>query len=188
MIEKVDMVIHQALPPKREDPSKFTISCNIGGVKIPHALCDLRSSINFITLKKVKELKVGEIRPSNMTLTFADSSVTQPLGILRDVLVHIDGVYPSGFVVLDTKGYSGAVVIPGRPFLATGKAKIVVETGELVLKFNKEKMVFKVYDWTQYMEDLDTCYHMEEKGSKVDKGKGRSELTGVRVSLALDVF
>lgn len=50
---------------------------------------------------------MGEIIPSNMTLTLAYSSVTQPLGILRDVLVHVDGlVFPIDFVVLDTKGDS----------------------------------------------------------------------------------
>lgn len=37
------------------------------------------------------------------------------------------------------------------------------------------------------MENLDPCYHLEEKGSKVDKGKIRSEVTGVRVSLPLDI-
>lgn len=49
------------------------------------ALCDLRSSVNVMPLKKDKEFKVGEITPSNITLTPVDSSVTQQLGILRDV-------------------------------------------------------------------------------------------------------
>ncbi|XP_050918373.1 uncharacterized protein LOC127135781 [Lathyrus oleraceus] len=141
--ENDDMVMSQTLPPKLKDPSKFTISCNIGGVKIPYALCDLGFSINGMPLKKVKELKVGEITTSNMTLTLADSSVTQSLGILPDVLVHgNDLVFPADFVVLDTKGDSRGLIILGRPFLATGKAKIDVETGELVFKFNKEKNGF----------------------------------------------
>lgn len=58
--------------------------------------------------------------------------------------------------MLGTKGDSGGSVILGRPFLETGKVKINVEISELVLKFNKEKMVFKVYDWKAYVEDLDT--------------------------------
>lgn len=53
----------------------------------------------------VKDLKVGEITPSNMTFTLDDSSVTQPIGILRDVLVHVDRlVFPTDFIVIDTKG------------------------------------------------------------------------------------
>lgn len=47
-------------------------------------------------------------------------------------------------------------VIVGHPFLATGKEKIDVETDELTLKFNKEKMVFNPYQWTSYVEDLET--------------------------------
>lgn len=102
--KKVDMVMPQTLPSKLKDPSKFTISCNIGGMKTSHALCDVGSSINVMPLNKVKELKVGEITQSNMTLILADSSVTQPIGILRDALVHVDGlVFPADFVMLDTK-------------------------------------------------------------------------------------
>lgn len=131
---------------------------------------------------------MGEITPSNMSLTLDVSFITQPLGILRDVLVHVDIlVFPTDFVVLDTKEDSGGSVILKRPFLATRKENIDVGTGELILKFNKEKMVFKVYGWTPYVENLDTFYHLEEKGRKLDKGKRISEVTDMRVSLAPDV-
>ncbi|XP_050896471.1 uncharacterized protein LOC127103250 [Lathyrus oleraceus] len=143
MTKKDDMAVPQALPPKIKDPG---------------------SSINSIPLNKVKELKEGEITPSNMILTLTNSSVTQPLRILRDILVHVDGlVLPVDFMVLDTKGDSGGSVILGCPFLAIVKAKIDVDIGELILKFNKEIVIFNVCEWTSYMEDLDTCYHMEEK-------------------------
>ena len=58
--------------------------------------------------------------------------------------------------------------------MATGKAKIDVETGELILKSNKRNVVFKVYDWTSYVDNLDTFYYLEEIGSNVDKGRRRS--------------
>lgn len=69
MTEEDEMVMSQTLPPKLKDLGKFNISCNIVGVNISHALCDLGSSINAMPLDKVKELKVGEIISSNMTLT-----------------------------------------------------------------------------------------------------------------------
>lgn len=56
MTLKDEMVVPQTLPPKLKDPGKFTISCNIGGVKIPHALCDLGSSIilcHWIRLRNI---------------------------------------------------------------------------------------------------------------------------------------
>lgn len=48
-------------------------------------------------------------------------------------------------------------------------------------------MVFKVYEWTPYIVDLETCYRFEEKDSKVDKGDNEGGLTSVRVLLMLDV-
>lgn len=85
-----------------------------------------------------------------MTLTLVDSFVTQSVGILCDVLVHVEGlVFLANFVVLDTKGDLGRSIILGQPFLETGKENIDVETGELILKFNNKKLVFKVYDCTR---------------------------------------
>lgn len=89
--------------------------------------------------------------------------------------------------IIDTKGDSGDLLFSGRPFLSIRKAKIGVETGEFILNFNKKRIIFKVYDETPYVENLDTCYYLDEKGSKEDKGKIRGEVTGVRVSFAPDV-
>lgn len=185
---KDETTVPQALPPKMKDPVKFTITCTIGGVNIPHSLCDLGSSIDVMPLNKFKELKHGEVIPSNMTLTLADSTITHLIGIIQDMLVHVDClVFLADFVVIHMKGDSGESIILERPFLATRKALIDVETSELVLKFNNEKMAFKVYEWTLYMDNLETCYQLEGKGSNDDKGKKESELISVRVSLAPDM-
>lgn len=70
--------------------------------------------------------------PSNITFTLADLFVTHPHGVLEDVLVHVDGlVFPTNFVVADMKGDTSGSVILGRPFLATEKALIDLETDEL---------------------------------------------------------
>lgn len=99
--KKDDTTMPPTLPPKLKDPSKFTIPCTIGGVKIPRALGDLGSSINVVTLNKVKELNLEEIIPSNMTLTLDDLFVTHPFGILQDVLVHVDDlIFPVGRHIL----------------------------------------------------------------------------------------
>lgn len=101
------------MPPKLKDPGEFTISCTIGGVKIPYALCDLGSSINVIPLDKDKEFSLGKIISSHMTLTLADLSVTYLYGILQDVLVHVDGlVFHANFMVVDMKGDTcGSVIL-----------------------------------------------------------------------------
>lgn len=115
MIEKDEVVISQTLPPKLQDTGEFTISCNIGKVSIPHDLCDVGSSINVMPLKTVKELNTGEITPSNITFTLTDSSITQSVGILRDVSVHVDRlVFLVDFVMLNKKGDSRGSVILGN--------------------------------------------------------------------------
>lgn len=82
MLQKGNTKVPQTLPPKLKDPGKFTISCTIGGVKISHTLYDLGYSINVMPPNKAKELNLGEIILSNMTLTLVDLSITRPHGIL----------------------------------------------------------------------------------------------------------
>lgn len=78
--------------------------------------------------------------------------------------VHVDGLtFPADFVVINMKNESEGSVILGCRFLVTGKGKIDVETGELILNFNKEKVVFNAYQWKPYMEDLETCYQLKER-------------------------
>lgn len=50
--EKCNTAGPETMPPKLKDLGKFTISCAIGGVKIPRALCDLGSSVNVMLFDK----------------------------------------------------------------------------------------------------------------------------------------
>lgn len=54
MTEKYDTTLLQTMPTKLKGSGKFTISCTIGGVEIPYALCDSGLSINLIPLNKAK--------------------------------------------------------------------------------------------------------------------------------------
>lgn len=62
-----------------------------------------------------------------------------------------------------------------------------MEIDKLRLKFNKEKVVFNLYECTLYVVDMEKFYQMEEKGRKVDKKRKKDKLSGVRVSLVPDV-
>lgn len=104
-----------------------------------------------------------------MTFTLAYASMAHPLGI-EDRRDHVDGLtFPADFVVINMKNDSEGSVILRRPFLETGKVKVDVETSELILKFNKENMVFNSYEWTPYMKDLEACYQLEENVVKCTK-------------------
>ena len=76
-----------------------------------------------------KQLGLRELKPTNITLSFADRSMKIPKGIVEDVLVKVDKFYyPVDFVVLDTEpmasGSNHVPIILGRPFFATANAII----------------------------------------------------------------
>ena len=89
---------------KYKDPGSPTISFNIGGTCIDKALLDLGASVNLLPYSVYKQLGLGDLKPTNITLSLDDHSVKIPKGIVEDVLVKVDKFYyPVDFVVLDTK-------------------------------------------------------------------------------------
>ena len=67
-------------------------------------MLDLGASVNLLPYSVYKQLGLGELKPTNITLSLADRSVKIPKGIVEDVLVKVDKFYyPIDFVVLDTK-------------------------------------------------------------------------------------
>ncbi|RVW58653.1 hypothetical protein CK203_102752 [Vitis vinifera] len=67
------------------------------------ALLDLGASVNLLPYSVYKQLGLGELKPTSITLSLADRSVKIPRGIIEDVLVQVDNFYyPVDFVVLDT--------------------------------------------------------------------------------------
>ena len=86
---------------KYKDPGSPTISVNIGGTCIDKALLDLGASVNLLPYSMYKQLGLGELKPTNITLSLANRSVKIPKGIVEDVLVKVDNFYyPVDFVFL----------------------------------------------------------------------------------------
>ncbi|RVW81603.1 hypothetical protein CK203_049458 [Vitis vinifera] len=72
------------------------------------ALLDLGASVNLLPYSVYKQLGLGELKPTSITLSLADRSVKIPRGIIEDVLVQVDNFYyPVDFVVLDTDPLNG---------------------------------------------------------------------------------
>nr|KYP40295.1 hypothetical protein KK1_038367 [Cajanus cajan] len=112
---------------------------------VSKALCDLGASINLMPLSIFKRLGIGEVKPTMITLQLADRSVTCPYGVVEDVLVKVDKfIFPTDFVVLDMEEDAKVPIILGRPFLATGRALIDVQQGELMLRVANEKVTFSI--------------------------------------------
>ena len=130
------------LPQKRQDPGKFIIPCTIGTM-IFKALCDLGSRINLMPLSVIEKLGIYGVQAAKISLEMADSSRKQAYGQVEDVLVKVEGLYISAnFIILDTGKDEDESIILGRPFLATARAVIDVDRGELILQLNEDNLVF----------------------------------------------
>ena len=130
LTKQVSSIIQCKTLLKYKDPGSPTISVNIGGTCIDKALLDLGANVNLLPYTMYKQLGLGELKPTNITLSLADRSVKIPKGIMEDVLVKVDNFYYLvDLVVLDTeqmaKSPHQVPTILGRPFSAKSVDTVV---------------------------------------------------------------
>ena len=128
--------------------------------------------MNLLPYSVYTQLGLGELKPTNITLSLADRSVKIPKGIVEDVLVKVDTFYyPVDFVVLDTKpiasGPNHVPIILGRPFLATANAIINCRNGVMPLTFGNMTLELNIF-------------HLSHKHKPVEGDKdGRNEVFSI---------
>ncbi|XP_070057724.1 uncharacterized protein [Nicotiana tomentosiformis] len=145
LTQTCSMVVTRPMAQKLSDPGSFTIPCTIGSYAFAKVLCDLGASINLMPLAIYITLGIGRAIPTSMLLQLADRTVKRPTRILDDVLVQVGKfLFPADFVILDFQVDEEIPIILGRPFLATRRALIDCETGELKMRFNNEKIILNV--------------------------------------------
>ncbi|XP_070041496.1 uncharacterized protein [Nicotiana tomentosiformis] len=128
-------VVIRPIAEKLSDPGSFTIPCTIG---------------------------IGRARPTSMLLQLADRTVKRPSVILDDVLVQVGKfVFPTDFVILDYWVVEEIPIILGRPFLATGRALIDCEIGELKMRLNDEEITFNVQKSMRQPSEFANCSLIE---------------------------
>ena len=59
----------------------------IGGTCVEKALLNLGSSVNMLPYLVYKQLGLGELKPTTITLSLADISIKIPTGTVEDVLI-----------------------------------------------------------------------------------------------------
>ncbi|KAJ9691560.1 hypothetical protein PVL29_013672 [Vitis rotundifolia] len=151
LTEQVSAIIQCKSPVKYKDLGYPTISVMIGGTLVEKALLDLGASVNLLPYSVYKQLGLGELKPTSITLSLADRSVKTPRGMIEDVLVQVDNFnYLVDFVVLDTnsivKGTNCVPIILGRPFLATSNAIINCRNGLMQLTFGNMTLKLNIFN------------------------------------------
>ncbi|RVW29377.1 hypothetical protein CK203_108771 [Vitis vinifera] len=150
LTEQVSAILQCKSPLKYKDPGSPTISVMIGGKVVEKALLDLGASVNLLPYSVYKQLGLGELKPTTITLSLADRSVKIPRGVIEDVLVQVDNFYyPVDFIVLDTyptvKEANLVPIILGRPFLATSNAIINCRNGLMQLTFGNMTLDLNIF-------------------------------------------
>ena len=72
LTKQVNAIIQCKTPEKYKDPGCPTISVNIGGTYVEKALLDLGASVNLLPYSMYKQLGLGELKPTTITLSLAD--------------------------------------------------------------------------------------------------------------------
>ena len=138
---------------KYKDPDCPTILCIIGGYKIDRALLNLGSSVNLLPYSLYKDLGLGELKATHVTLELANRSIKVPRDIIKDVLIQVDTVYyPVDFIVLDNQPIEcesskcHILVILGRPFLAT--VNVIIHCRNRLLKLSYGNIILETNIFT----------------------------------------
>ena len=118
--------------------------------------------MNLLPYSMYKHLGFGELKPTSITLSLADSSIKIPKGTIEDVLIQVDKFYCLvDFVVLETEpvvvGANHVLIILGRPFLATSNSIINCRNGVMQLTFWNMNLELNIFHLSkrhmQPMED-----------------------------------
>ncbi|RYR38891.1 hypothetical protein Ahy_A09g044190 isoform A [Arachis hypogaea] len=89
---------------------------------------------------------INEILPTDVVIRLANKTQKQAIGVLENVLLKVGKYFlPTDFVILDMEESHLHPIILGRPFLATARALIDVEKGELILRIHDEQLSFNVF-------------------------------------------
>ncbi|XP_038885953.1 uncharacterized protein LOC120076256 [Benincasa hispida] len=93
----------------------------------------------------------------------ADRSIKLPEDKIEDVLVQVDKfIFPADFILLDYEADREIPLILGSPFLATGRAFIDVQKGELTIRVDDQEVKFNVLNALKYPGDIENCQYIEE--------------------------
>ncbi|RVW63902.1 Retrovirus-related Pol polyprotein from transposon 17.6 [Vitis vinifera] len=118
LTEQVSAILQCKSPLKYKDPGSPTISVMIGGKVVEKALLDLGASVNLLPYSVYKQLGLGELKPTTITLSLADPTVKEA------------NLVP---------------IILGRPFLATSNAIINCRNGLMQLTFGNMTLDLNIF-------------------------------------------
>ena len=84
-------------------------------------------------------------------------------------------IFPADFIVLDMEVDREIPIILGRPFLATSRAMIDMQKGELKLRVQDEEVRFSVFNVVRHPKESDACLMIEVVEAIVSSHSGLTD-------------
>ena len=114
-----------------------------------------------------------------MRLLMADRTLKRPIGILHDVLVKVESfIFPADFVILDCEVDFEVSIILGRPFLATGRALVDMEKGQMTFRLNNEEATFNICRTMRQsgeLQSVSAISHKEKMKKETEQKNAKQE-------------
>ncbi|KAJ9147268.1 hypothetical protein P3X46_029445 [Hevea brasiliensis] len=130
--------------------------------KLPPKLKDPGTSVSLMPLSIYEKMKIGEMKPTTISLQLADRSIKFPIGVVENVPLKVGKFFiPVDFVVLEMEEDVHIPIILGRPFLATAGAVIYVKNGRLTLEVGEEKVEFNLFQAMKKKDDSNSCLRVD---------------------------
>ncbi|XP_058006760.1 uncharacterized protein LOC110657126 [Hevea brasiliensis] len=134
----------------------------IRDVSIDKALCDFGASIGLMPLSIYEKTKIGEMKPTTISLKLADRSIKFPVGVIENVPLKVGKFFiPMDFVVLEMEEDVHIPIILSTPFLATVGAVIDAKNGRLTFKVREENVKFNLFQAMKKKDDSDPCLRVD---------------------------
>ncbi|KAA3467022.1 bromodomain-containing protein [Gossypium australe] len=168
LMKECSAFLQNKLSPKMKDLGSFTIPCNIGYSYYGRALCDLGSSINLMPMCVFRQLRIGEVRPTTVTLQLVNRSLSHLKGKIEDILVRVDKfIFLADFIMLDFETDKKVPISLGRPFLATGRMLINVQKDKLSMRVHNDVVTFNVFNAIKSCDEIKECSTVSKMESLV---------------------
>ncbi|GJR92540.1 MAK10-like protein [Tanacetum coccineum] len=137
--------IQGKMPKRMEDLKLSTLPCRLRDSKPFDTLADLGSCVNIISLYLFKNLKIGLLEETDHVFGLADGTKSYPVGIVRDVEVHIGRLLLlNDYYVIDMKKDPETPLLVGRGFLATANAVIDYRKAKMAVGEGITRLIFGV--------------------------------------------
>lgn len=85
--------LSQSVHMKYKEPESPTISCPIRSTMIERILLDLGASVNLLSYSVSQQYRIGELRPTKITLQLADRSMKKHMEEIEEVLLRLENSF-----------------------------------------------------------------------------------------------